>query len=125
MSDHRSEASSRSAVKTELTSAHLDCLLISRTSGLFVAAFWMQNSGTAQDRRCHPRLVRMSTAAQGWGCAVGLLYVAACYLRLAWTSCRIASDVSMLIGRVSLKMTVGCGKLRPVVAYRHRYGSRV
>jgi hypothetical protein len=27
MSDYRSEASSRSAVKTELTSAHLECLL--------------------------------------------------------------------------------------------------
>ena len=33
MSDYRSEASSRSAVKTELTSAHLECLLISLASG--------------------------------------------------------------------------------------------
>jgi hypothetical protein len=33
MSDYRSEASSRSAVKTELTSAHLECLLISLQKG--------------------------------------------------------------------------------------------
>ena len=45
MSDYRSEASSRSAVKTELTSAHLECLLISLASGLFVAAVWMQTTG--------------------------------------------------------------------------------
>jgi hypothetical protein len=37
MSDYRSEASSRSAVKTELTSAHLECLLISLASGPSVA----------------------------------------------------------------------------------------
>jgi hypothetical protein len=34
MSGYRSEASSRSAVKTELTSARLKCLLISLASGL-------------------------------------------------------------------------------------------
>ena len=37
MSGYRSEASSRSAVKTELTSAHLECLLISLASGPSVA----------------------------------------------------------------------------------------
>jgi hypothetical protein len=37
MSDYRSEDSSRSAVKTELTSAHLECLLISLASGPSVA----------------------------------------------------------------------------------------
>jgi hypothetical protein len=37
MSDYRSEASSRSAVKTELTSAHLECLLMSLAPGPSVA----------------------------------------------------------------------------------------
>ena len=37
----------------------------------------MQNMGTAQDRRCLPRLLRLSTVAQGRGCALGLLYFAA------------------------------------------------
>jgi hypothetical protein len=50
MSDYRSEASSRSAVKTELTAAHLECLLISLASGLFVAAVWMQIMGASQVR---------------------------------------------------------------------------
>jgi hypothetical protein len=33
--------------------------------------------GTAQDRRCLPRLLRLSTVAQGRDCALGLLYFAA------------------------------------------------
>ena len=45
--------------------------------GLEPLAFWMQNIGTAQDRRCLPRLLRLSTVAQGRGCALGLLYFAA------------------------------------------------
>jgi hypothetical protein len=38
---------------------------------------WMQNIGAAQDRRCLPRLLCLSTVAQGRGCALGLLYFAA------------------------------------------------
>jgi hypothetical protein len=40
-------------------------------------ATWMQNMGTAQDRRCLPRLLCLSTVAQGRGCALRLLYFAA------------------------------------------------
>ena len=68
MSDYRSEASSRSAVKTELTSAHLECLLISLVSGLFMAAVWMQTtarpcsrSSGAAHRMCR-RLSRTAVA---------------------------------------------------------------
>jgi hypothetical protein len=59
MSDYRSEASSRSAVKTELTSDHLECLVISLASGLFVAAVWMQPTGAcllAFNRCSSPRV---------------------------------------------------------------------
>jgi hypothetical protein len=35
---------------------------------------WMQNIGTPQARRRLPRLLRLSTVAQGRGCALGLLY---------------------------------------------------
>jgi len=49
MSDYRSEASSRSAVKTELTSAHLECLLISLASGPSVA----HGSDRFCVRECH------------------------------------------------------------------------
>jgi hypothetical protein len=45
--------------------------------GLEPLAFWMQNIGTAQDRRCLPRLPRLFTVARGRGCALGLLYFAA------------------------------------------------
>ena len=38
---------------------------------------WMQTTGAAQDRDCLPRLFRLSTAAQGRRCALGLLYFAA------------------------------------------------
>src|SRR5690348_5887396 len=37
----------------------------------------MRNMGTANDRSCLPRLLRVSTVAQGRGCAPGLLYFAA------------------------------------------------
>jgi len=33
----------------------------------------MQNIGTAQDRRCLPRLHRLSTVAQGRGCCTALV----------------------------------------------------
>ncbi len=64
MSDYRSEASSRSAVKTELTSAHLECLLISLASGLFVAAIWMQTTGACQYVVERRSLVRVLVAAR-------------------------------------------------------------
>jgi hypothetical protein len=38
----------------------------------------MQNMGVAQDHRWPTRLLRLSTAAQARGCALGLLYFAAC-----------------------------------------------
>ncbi len=77
MSDYRSEASSRSAVKTELTSAHLECSLISLASGLFVAAVWMQTIRVVliAIKQCSP--VCMSTPAQGGRSAHKLLYLAA------------------------------------------------
>jgi len=34
------------------------------------SALWMQNIGTAQDRRCLPRLPRLSTVAPGRGCVL-------------------------------------------------------
>ena len=40
-------------------------------------AVWMQNTGAAQDRRCLPRLLRVSAVAQGRSCAPRLLYFAA------------------------------------------------
>jgi hypothetical protein len=43
MSDQRPEVGDRSAVKTLLTSARLECPLIVPASGSFVAAFWMPN----------------------------------------------------------------------------------
>ena len=46
-------------------------------SGQRGQATWMQNMGTAEDRRCLPRLLRVSTIAQRRGCAPGLLYFAA------------------------------------------------
>ena len=44
-------------------SAHLECSLI---------------IGAAQDRSCLPRLLRLSTIARGWGCALVLLYASDC-----------------------------------------------
>ena len=40
-------------------------------------AFRMQNMGVTQDHRWPTRLLRLSTAAQARGCALGLLYFAA------------------------------------------------
>jgi hypothetical protein len=77
MSDYRSEASSRSAVKTELTSAHLECLPISLASGLFVAAVWMQTTGTALLVAERRSIGRLRTPAQGSRSVHGLLYLAA------------------------------------------------
>jgi hypothetical protein len=37
----------------------------------------MQNSGNIRDRRSFPRLLRLSTGAEGRGCALGLLYFSA------------------------------------------------
>ena len=76
MSDYRSKASSRSAVKTELTSAHLECLLISLASGLFAAAVWMQTVGAALlgIKRCS--LVRVRMTAQDGRSVHRLLYLA-------------------------------------------------
>jgi hypothetical protein len=41
------------------------------------SAFWMQTTGAHEDRHCLPNPLRVSTVAQGWGCASGLLYFAA------------------------------------------------
>jgi hypothetical protein len=64
MSGYRSEASSRSAVKTELTSAHLECLLIGLTSGLFVAAAWMQTTAAPGP----DKLGQLGSAVYGGAC---------------------------------------------------------
>ena len=72
-SDYRSEASSRSAVKTELTSAHLECLLISLASGLFVAAVWMQTTGVVLLRVKRYSSPRLQTPARDGCSAHGLL----------------------------------------------------
>ena len=77
MSDYRSEASSRSAVKTELTSAHLECLLMSLASGLFVAAVWMQTTGTALHAVKRHSPARVPMAAQDSRSPHGLLYLTA------------------------------------------------
>ncbi len=77
MSDYRSEASSRSAVKTELTSAHLECLLISPASGLFVAAVWMQTTGACQYVVERRSLVRVLVAAHDCRRPQVLLHLAA------------------------------------------------
>jgi hypothetical protein len=37
---------------------------------------WMQNMGATQDHRWPTRLLRLSTATQARGCALGLLYLA-------------------------------------------------
>ena len=45
--------------------------------GLEPLAFWMQNIGMSQDRRCLRRLLCLSAVAHGRGCAPRLLYFAA------------------------------------------------
>jgi hypothetical protein len=47
------------------------------TTPFVIGTFWMQTMGASQGRYCLPRLLGLSTAAQGRGCALGLLYSAA------------------------------------------------
>jgi hypothetical protein len=62
-------------------------------------ALWMQTTGAAQDRRCPPRLVRMSTAVQVRGYALGLLYLAAVQgsSDVGWRTIGSGPDRSLLV----------------------------
>ena len=54
----------------------VDCSAVSSSRNQPLTT-WMQNIGTAQDRRCLPRLLGLPTVARGRDCTLGLLYFAA------------------------------------------------